>query len=286
MTITTLIFINLSFFILLALIAYSGYKLYKQYDEMDSEQRIWSDTFITGVVILFIISYAMTFYIFEASLSAERISRFRLLLQIIPIIMGGCALIIAFLNFKRKAFNFNKEGLDNLSYFSGLNHHNSNHSFTIMNLKDKPIVIFNIVIKLHNISISLPYKYPLTINGYHAERLNMPYINKFISHANNGYFDVMTNEKYHYTKPSSCSGNQIVKALAYEDFTVYAETNVRQKYIKVTKQNFDSIPNSQIHIEEIDIIHDIEHQDKLWRDEYYDLLDNLPLSRQGNNFKL
>ena len=286
MTITTFIFLSLPFLILLALLVYLGYKLYKQYDEMDYEQRIWSDTFIIGVGVLFIISYAMTFYIFEAPLSAERSNRRRLLLQIIPIIMGGCALIIAFLNFKRKAFNFNEEGLGNLSYFSGLNHHNSDHSFTIMNLKDKPIVIFNIVIKLHNISISLPYNYPLTINGYHAERLNMPYIDKFISHANNGYFDVVTNEKLPFAEPNLFSGNQIVKALAYEEFTVYAETNIRQKYIKVTKQNFDSIPDSQIHIEEIDIIHDIENQDKIWRDEYYDLLNNLPLSRQGNNFKL
>lgn len=282
----TLIFINLSFFILLVLLVYLGYQLYKQYDEMDSEQRIWSDTFIIGAGILFIISYAMTFYIFEASISAERLNRLRLLLQIIPIIMGGCALIIAFLNFKRKAFNFNEKGIGNLSYFSEFNHHNSEHSFTIMNLKDKPIVIFNIVIKLHNISISLPYKYPLTINGYHAERLNMPYINRFISHSNDGYFDVITNEKEEFSNSTLFSGNHIVKALAYEEFTVYAETNIRQKYIKITEQNFDKIPNNQIHIEEVDIINNIDNYDEEMRKEHYSTLTNLSLTRRSNNFKL
>lgn len=286
MTITTFIFISLPFLILLFFLVYQLLELYKQYDAMDFEQRIWSDTFIIGAGILFIISYAITFYIFEASLSTERLNRFRLLLQIIPIIMGGCALIIAFLNFKRKAFNFNDEGLGNLSYFSGINHHNSDHSFTIINLKDKPIVIFKVVIKLQNISIHLPYKYPLIINGYHAERINMPYINRFISHCNEGYFDVVTNEKYNNHQTNLCSGNQIVKALKYEPFTVYAETNIRQKHIKLSKQEYEEIPENEIEIEEIDIITNIDDCDEEMRKEHYSALKNLPLTRQGNNFKL
>lgn len=279
-------YITLSFIILFLLLFIFVHKVYKQYDAMDKEQRVWTNTIFLGLSILFIIAYPITLFISISETINDLINRLRLLLQIIPIIMGACAIIIAYLNFTRKSFNIDKDGIGNLSYMSGIEHHNSNHSFTVINLKDKPIIIFNLVIKLHNISIRLPYKYPLIINGYGAERVDIPHINRFISHSNEGYFDVVTNEKYENHQSNRCSGNQIVKALAYEYFTVYAETNIRQSPIRLTKQVCDDIPESDINIEEIDVINELDTIDEEDKRGHYVALKQLPLSRSGNQFKL
>lgn len=224
---------------------------YKKRNELSSEQRAWRNSFAGGgiafVVCVYIIFYCNT----------DIKEEIGLLLRVVPIIMGGIAFVIAFLNFQRKSFSNNKDGIGNLIYTANFRKYNWNHQFYITNLKDRSVVVYEVVLKFKNISIVLPFDYPINISGYGSKGITMNYLDCFISHrTHEGVFEVKSSDnqfhRYHreiYDK--EFSGDKILQELASGKFAVYAITNIRKEQILLLEQEIGTISKNSIHIDEV-----------------------------------
>lgn len=224
---------------------------YKKRNELPSEQKIWQNSLSGGGIALVICTYPIFYWITDIKEAIE------LLLRVIPIIMGGIAFVIAFLNFQRKSFALNKDGVGNLIYTAHFHKYNWNHQFYIINLKDRSVVVYEVVLKFKNISVVLPFDYPINLGGYGATGITMNYLDAFISRRPHyGIFEVKNadNEFSRFMDgfhESEFSGDRILKELASSRFTVHATTNIRKEPILLLEQGIGVISKNSIHIDEV-----------------------------------
>lgn len=224
---------------------------YKKRNELSSEQRAWRNSFAGGGIVFVVCVYIIFYWITDIK---EAIG---LLLRVIPIIMGGIAFVIAFLNFQRKSFALNKDGVGNLIYTAHFHKYNWNHQFYITNLKDRSVVVYEVVLKFKNISVVLPFDYPINLGGYGATGITMNYLDAFISRRSHcGVFEVKNTDNEFYRlmdddHKSEFSGDRILKELASSKFTVHATTNIRKEPILLLEQEIGIISKNSIHIDEV-----------------------------------
>lgn len=270
-------------------LSFSGIALlintYRNKCKFSLETRIWLNSASAGFIAL---SFALLFVFYFVSKPLEAFSIF---LKLFTVIMGLVAFIIAFLNFQRKSFSINKDGVGNLIYTAHFHKYNWNHQFYITNLKDRSVVVYEVVIKFKNISVVLPFDYPINLGGYGATGITMNYLDAFISRRPHcGVFEVKnTDNEFNRCMAddhkSDFSGDRILKELASSKFTVYAATNIRKEPILLLEQEIGAISKNSIHIDEVRFS-DTSHVEENMMDHPDIDLKHLNLIDQGEDFTI
>lgn len=250
---------------------------YKKRNELPSEQKIWQNSLAGGGIALVIFTYPIFYWITDIK---EAIG---LLLRVIPIIMGGIAFVIAFLNFKRK------EGID-LTYIASFDADNYENQFFIVNHKDRTVILYDVMIKFKNISIQIPFKYPVILGNYSSECGVLGQVNYFDVYRDHGYLNVSNDEKkildQAYEERVDYSGDIVLSELAKGEYEVYASTNIREKPFKLKKQNIGIVVQNEIHIDNIAILSEKTQYEKEAEEEYENTKGMLTLVSQHGKLKI
>lgn len=240
-------------------------------------------TLINISLIFLIYFFTIIFIMPESWVEGLLVNRIRLSFQLIALIFGGIGIYIALLNYNRKSFNKTESYTKNISYISKFSIGNYNNQFFIINLKDRVIIVFEIIIKFKNVSITLPFDYPIKLNNYGAEGCHMNRIDDFLSYKKSGFFEVKsTTAEYEnmdtYGHPNTkYSGDIFLKELIKGEFQVYASTNICEHPILLQEQKTQPISQSNIHIDKIQYSKDPSFIDKEIESDFYSTLEPLHL---------
>lgn len=247
------------------------------------------DTRIIGgaIIVYCFISVFTQMYLLPILEIIDWDKRISLQMQLTALAVGLTAAIIAFRNYQRKS------GIE-LTYIAKFNEGNSDNQFCIVNSKDRNITIFRVMIKYKNISIVLPFEYPISLAGYASILKKFGRVGSFYSYKHHGYFDVQNddihwerqmaaNDRYYF---SVNSGQEILNILATKKFDVYVSTNMYASPIKLKQQNIVDIPTNEIHIDEVRYLLEGTNYDKHLEEDFFQTAHELELIDENGSFSV
>lgn len=214
--------------------------------------------------------------------------RISLQMQLTALAVGLTAAIIAFRNYQRKS------GIE-LTYIAKFNEGNFDNQFCIVNSKDRNITIFRVMIKYKNISIVLPFEYPISLAGYASILKKFGRVGSFYSYNHHGYFDVQNDDDRHWEHQMAAndryyisvnSGQEILNILATKEFDVYVSTNMYASPIKLKQQNIVDIAKNEIHIDEVRYLLEGTNYDKHLEEDFFQTAHELELIDENGSFSV